>query len=80
MTRLNRGWKRKIAKTSAAVTVPSIPAKLPNLAATKKMTTRKRSGAKLVKGVWLMTGVNPAAAIAQHPAPTEADCKRDMPQ
>jgi hypothetical protein len=27
-----------------------------------------------------MTGVNPAAATAQHPAPKEADCKRDMSQ
>jgi hypothetical protein len=27
-----------------------------------------------------MTGVNPAAATAQQPAPKEADCKRDMSQ
>jgi len=78
--RLNRGSKRKIAKTSAPVKVPNIPAKFPNRAATKKITIRNTRGAKLVKGVWLMTGVNPAAATAQHPAPTEADCKRDMPQ
>jgi len=62
------------------VTVPTIPAKFPNRAATKTITTRKTSGAKLVKGVWLMTGVSPAATIAQHPVPTEADCQRDMLQ
>jgi hypothetical protein len=76
--RLNRGRKRKISKTTAPAMVPTMPAKFPNLIATKTMTTKSRRGAKLRSELSLSNGVNPVAATMQHPAPIDAESKRDM--
>ena len=75
---LNRGSKRKTAKIRAPAIVPSIPAKLPNRTATTTITMRKIRGAELLNELCLNIGVSAAEAIAQHPAPIEAETQRDI--
>jgi hypothetical protein len=62
--KLNVGSNRKNAKISAAATVPSTPAILPNRIATKTMTVKNKNGKNVLNSVSPKTGIdNPAAAV-----------------
>jgi hypothetical protein len=69
IARLHFGSNKKNAKISAAATVPSMPATLPNLFETKKIATKNKIGTNVLYSVLSKSGTNAAATTVEDAKP-----------